>query len=731
MDRNDASPLPVLTRRQTLWAMAGIATFGLAGCGGGGHGGTKSVSTSSSATPATLPSGFTLPVAGLKGETAFGSATVAANGSFAAKVRGNGAPTFAWLRDTASGKFVLFGFAGSGQTGVSAMGSATAILALAFGVGALPPTAAASLVSLIESDAATATLAAAIEARVAADPFALTDGDATIAAAVQTAVASLGGASPALAKSVTRADPSPILSIAPQDQSGSNVIQKDQADAIIPVNEIRRPASVYTYQTGYVTSDGTTTVFPTAVAFAGPEDLAPTTSLTGSLASLGVRPAFGPVEGSATTLKTYNDTVTKTLYETVILMASGKVDGIDPDPSFFSDPKYASVLSTWQAKRQELNKHAWIGGILLDLFSSVIGGVTTWISASLVTAAIADIEAAGADAEALVVKAATGDVLTATLGCLKGIGSTNALTSKYYKQAIADTLVKAEGFSEAAVTGEMLTAIGGLAALALGTLAAAGTLLGLADLGFTYKDMLTSDKGDLWSETLLKPSVVISPTTGTVSAGGNLTLTAATPGTSETNYKFHWTLDSGSNGNLGDPTGAVSPGRNITTAGNSVNLATAPSDVVDTVYTIKVEALDLKTGASLGSATAKITIASVPNSQIIPATKTEVQGTNSGDPSAPFFFEVFATFSPVSGATIYNLMEQPPGASAPYDIATSVRAKDLPSKALDGSVVGNALNIIATRATTQESLDAGKAQIEGEIQNNLYFVRAGFDPQDA
>ncbi len=530
-------------------------------------------------------------------------------------------------------------------------------------------------------------------------------------------------------KDGVRADPTPLVSIQPQDQSGSAVLQMDTDPGIFPVNRIRRPAAAYTYQTGYVASDGTTTTFPAAVAFAGPQDLAPTTSITGSLASLGSRPAFAPVDGSDTTLKVYNDTATKTLYETVILMASGKTD-LDADPSFFSDAKYANVVADWKAKRQELNTHAVFGAILFDLFSSVIGGVSTWVSYSVVAAAVADLEAASADAAQMVVRAATGDVLGATLRWFNGATDVNAIASAPWKKSIAEVLVKAEGFSEAAISAEFLTAIGGIAAYVAGCLAVAGTLLGVADVTSSYVDMLTSDKADLWTETLLKPSVVISPTTGALTAGGSLALTAATPGVSETNYKFHWVLSSGGNGNIGDPTGAVSPGRDITTAGNSIDLLTAASDTDGTIYTVTVTAIDLKTGASLGSATSKLTIR-VQSSQIIPAAFRELKGASGPDPANPYFYQIFATFSTVAGATAYSLMEQPPGVSAPYDIDTLIRAKDLPTKALDGSIVGNALPVASLVGPTQAAIDLAIQNSYQGYKDILYFARVSFDPQYA
>ena len=584
--------------------MAGVATLGLAGCGGGGghHGGGSS--TVGAKVAVQIPAGITIPVADLQGATAYGTAAVV-NGSFTAKVS-SGGPTFAYVRQRSTGKPVLFGFAGGGGSGVGPLGSATAILALAFGVGGLQPTAARTLIALIEASPVTTTLAGVIEARVVADPFALSDGDAQVQTAVQAAVASFTRRSSPLSPSraATRADVEPLVLVQPQDQGGCSVEQGTAAATIVPTNKLRRPAAAYTYLTGY-TDDGGATTLPTVQAFGSEDELAPTIGFLSSLATLGVRPANAPVSGTPLHLTVHSGTnVTRTTYETVILMAS---ESQTAEPAFFTDPKYAGVVDSWRAKRKALNAHAWIGTILRDTFASVVGGASAWISAAKAVELVARVEAVGAAAAQAVIDVESGKFLKGTYTWLsQAVAEGDIATAT--RKAIADIVLEAEGAGEAAVGAELLTAIGAVAAVVIGTLAAAGTLIGVADLGLGWSDLATSDLADVWTVGLLKPNVAVSPSSAKIQAGSSLTLTAATPGVSETLYKYRWTLSSGGNGNIGDPDGAGGAGRDITTAGNSINLLTSSSDVDGAVYAISVTALELKTGAALGTAKATVTI---------------------------------------------------------------------------------------------------------------------------
>ena len=601
----------LLTRRQTLQSLAysavlGGPLLGLVGCGGGGrHGG--GASTDSASVAVQVPSGFPIAATDLQAGTAYGTGTVA-NGAFKAKVSDKG-PTFAYLQQKSTGAYLMFGLVGHGRPGLSSLSSAALAVALALGITALPAKGLTQAMALLEADANVQALAATISTTLASDPLALTNGNTTISAAIKTAVDAIGGgAAPALARSVSRADPAPLVLVQPSgDQGGAEVVQADDADYVVPTNTKRRPIAAYTYLVGHVAADGTKTDVSPATRI-DQQDIEPTNSLVGSVASLGAKAAFGPVSGSRVSLPvSANDT--KTLFETVVLMATG--DNAAADPAFFSDAKYAGETADWRTKLGDLNVHALLGGILFDLFQSVLGGVATAVSATQAQVALATIEAAeAAAAESVVAAARAGKLGDAAHFLLTRIAPNDLLlTTRYkYRQAILELLGEGETAAATAAEGAQGIALAGIASFALAALAAAGTLVGVADVAASYFDTLFSPKGEIWTAAAIVPSVAISPASAKIDAGTSLTLSAATPGVSETNYKFHWTLSAGGNGNIGDPSGTGGAGHDVTTTGNLINLLTAKSDVDGAVYAITVAAIDLKTGETLGKASAKVTI---------------------------------------------------------------------------------------------------------------------------
>ncbi len=599
------SALPVLTRRQTLWAMAGIATFGLTGCGGGGHGGSGGGSSSASVA-VQLPSGFTIASTDLVAGTAYGTGAVT-NGTFKAKVSSKG-PTFAYLQQKSTGAYVMVGLVGSGRPGLSALSSAALSVALALGITALPSKGLTQAMALLETDPNVQTLSATIATTMASDPLCLTNGNAVVAAAIKTAVDAVGGgAAPADAQPISRTDPSTLVLVQPTgDQGGAEVLQGDDQATIVPTNTKRRPISAYTYLVGHVDSNGTTTAVSPATRI-DEQDIPATSSLLGSVASLGVKGAFGPVSGKAVALSVSSGD-TKTLYETVALMATG--DNAAVDPAFFSDAKYATEVAGWRTQLETLNLSAFVGGILFDLFNSVLAGAATAASVTQVQAAITAIGIAEASAANGILSAARlgkyGDAAQYILTQLTS-NDLQATTRSKFRQAILELLGETEAAAAEGAAGAQGIAVTGLAAVALAALAAAGTLAAVTDVAASYFDTLFSPKGEIWTATAIKPSVVVSPKTAKIHSGSSLTIIAATPGISETNFRFHWTLSTGGNGNIGDPSGTGGAGHNITTTGNSINLLTAPSDGDGTIYTITVTAIDLKTGDSLGSADSTVT----------------------------------------------------------------------------------------------------------------------------
>ncbi len=669
--------------------MAGIATFALTGCGGGGHGGGGG-STDTANVAVSLPSGFPIATTDLVAGTSYGTGAVS-GGAFKAKVSASG-PTFAYLQQKSTGAYVMFGLVGHGRPGLSALSSAALAVALALGITALPTKGLTSAMALLETDQNVETLANAIAATMAGDPLCLTNGNTTIIAAIKTAVDAVAAeASPSAVQANPKTTQSTLVLVQPtSDQGGAEVLLGDDQASLVPTNTKRRPISAYTYLTGHVDANGTTTTVSPATRI-DEQDLTATSSLLGSITSLGVKGAFGPVSGKPFELSvTSGDT--KTLYETVVLMATG--DNSAVDPAFFSDAKYANEVAGWRTQLQTLNLSAFVGGILFDLFNSVLAGAATAASATQVAAAITALEAAEASAANGILSAARlGQYGDAAQFLLTRLTANDLLaTTRYkYRQAILEIIGESEAAAAVGAEGAAGIAVTGLAAVALAALTAAGTLAGIADVAASYFDTLSSPKGEIWTATAIKPSVVISPVTGTVSPGGSLTLTAATPGVSETNFKFRWTLSTGGNGNIGDPAGAVKPGYDVTTAGNAINLLTASSDAGGTIYTVTVAAIDLKDGNTLGTAKATLAIGNLDSTESGAFFTTS--GPNPEDPVAGAEVAyAYVKFNLVPGATTYTLVVDDPNWPFKQQVKFAY-ASQLPTKNLDGTVVGNAILI--------------------------------------
>ncbi len=384
-----------MSRRQALrlLTMGAVAVGGmsLTGCGGllgGGGGGGNGVG--STMVGLTLPPGFSLNLAELAGETAWDSQPLGA-GSFPSKVILNGRPTLAFFRHLPADKHVMLGIAGDASFGVSAKGCAIALIALSIGIFGLPPDAAWEAIALIDADPATDTLAAVIEARLAVDPYCLFDGDPQIRQALLDAYNAIAAESQPRPKGNVQRPLSNLLLIQEDEQSMTRMNQAETDTAIKVVNLGRRPITALTYRTKTQDENGILDL-PVPVPIGSPQQIRATTGILGALSSLGSSALFAPVEGPILDLPASEGKI-KTFYETIVLMASGKNDGLDPDPAFFSDTRYANLVQGWRDERRDLNIYATFGGIVFELTASVLGGTVGYMARAALAAALAELEA--------------------------------------------------------------------------------------------------------------------------------------------------------------------------------------------------------------------------------------------------------------------------------------------------------------------------------------------------
>ena len=500
-------------------------------------------------------------------------------------------------------------------------GTAAALLFLSLGYSSLPAATQKEALVALEASPVVASLADAISARILVNPYAVLEGDATIAAALKSAFDALskgGRAVSVIAK--TRAELPPIASITPGDQSEARILQTDDSRGLIPTNLGRRPAVALTYRTGFQ-SDAGRTDLPAAARIDGPQELPAVTSWIGSLFTLGSAPAGAPVQGSPVALS-MEPGASKTYFETVVLMASGKTDA-EGEPSFFSQPRYAQEVAEWRATRERLNRHAWISGIFFDLVKSALGGAAVAFEFAAVNAKIALFEEIEAAAESKVLaEAAKGAFGRATQLAMERLVGSSLLSSRSQLFALG-LIEKAESAAALALRPFQLASLIGMAELVLGILAAAGTLLALGDLLTTYSDVVTSEKGSLWSVTLLKPTVALSPPAVTIAAGASQVLSVSAVAVQDGNVDvtYKWKTDNPlTNLSERDFVGSPNVGREITTKTKFVTLATTPSTTGKVTVTVE----GFVGGTSFGTATSVVTLSATPQYSTVPGNRRDI-----------------------------------------------------------------------------------------------------------
>ena len=451
--RRGAAP----TRREFL-ASAGITAgaFWLTGCGGGsgsavaGGGGSTALTVGMVSGKAVLPSGAALMMSSLRAEAGLSSASISADGSFQVRTASGTAPALASLRHVASDRVVILGFVGrtSSNSAISSRGTALALLYFALGAYALPADHLAGLLDLLDQESAVTDLETVIAQRIAANPFALDDADAGIAAAVNTAYSAIWGAgrSSSVAGNVvppaaraTRADTFALLLVEPSgEQGGVEVLQGQAERTIVATNHKRKPCLVLNYRIAMENAAGARTDYPKAIRFGDPIDLPSTTGLNpfSNLANLrSGQTAFVPVSTAPITLTAIPD-ANKTFYDTIVLMASG--DTAAPEPAYFTDARYADEVAGWRETLGQLNLAVMLE-LLLGAVTAVLGGAALSVSVSRIKAFEAAVAAIGDTSVLdLLAKARSGYLSPSVEGFLDIAARSNSLGSRLRSELLQD-----------------------------------------------------------------------------------------------------------------------------------------------------------------------------------------------------------------------------------------------------------------------------------------------------
>ena len=625
-----------MQRRNFLRLAAALPLTALTGCGSGwnlgfgplrgGGGGGSDVTLTNRSVPVTLPAGLSLPTGELAVETIYKSAALDASGAFLATVPAGDQPALAFLRHVPSDRVVLMGFTHDGTRGVSALGSAAAILYYALGVSALPAIGQTQALALIEAHPATASLADVIARRVAASPFALTSEDAEIGPAVLAARSAIqGGASRAVKLSTrqTRAELAPLLTVTPNEQSGANVEQGDDGQSVRFVNTKRRPLTVHTYRVAEDTGTGKKDL-PKAVEVGSPIDVPVVQSIVGAigdLARLNLAVPWAPVTSAPVPLALTSGSV-RTYFQSVVLMASGKTES-EGEPSFFTDVRYSGEVARWRLDRRVLNTHAWIGGILGDIVASIVGVAAVGIGTAKITAALAEMSAIeAATGKLFLEEVALGRFGYAMQTTLETAGRSDLLGATMRKTLVSLVENGEVKVGQALAQQAEAAAFRGIGGMLLRVLAGAGLVALLLDIGSTYVDILSSSKAEKWDATLFKPTLKLSPTTAKIGAGGRVTLTATVPGAEGQKIIYAWSKSGGVGATLsGTEPGKV--GDSFETASGSVDLVTTRSDqgaiTVNVVAYVEIDGKRSEVGRSAATIT-------VDQTQIVVAGRFKVLG---------------------------------------------------------------------------------------------------------
>ncbi|HWD40342.1 MAG TPA: hypothetical protein VG944_15950 [Fimbriimonas sp.] len=585
------------TRRQVFRGASAVllssGVLALVGCGGSGGGGGSSPSSMKAVSgTVTLPVGVDptkLAVAGGLGTSAL------KNGKFSVSVPDD-APSLVSVYDPATAKVLLMGMADpavSGTLTIDSTSTASALLFFALGGSSMPRDGMKPLLEVIKSSGATTTLAGVIASRVQADPFAVGKGDAQI-------VSSLSTAAHAIAPSVTgsiRRTPAQgsvptLLQIQPTGEvNGVTYLLDDKITGYAVQNTKRRTGFGFTYLTGHVDAKGVQTPVDPPVQAGGTLEIPSTSSL------LKLGSGWSPVTSATVPLELQGSDA-KSVYTLVYLT---QVYGGD-EPVFFSDTRWSAEVAQWRTSLRELGQDNFVGFVANVILSAIGFGGLAWTHAQLAEAitALRTIPSIST----LIDLAAGGNVL---LGDMARQTLQEFLDGDVSQELLKDmaTLVRSTSKAAADYLAQGAARATAMAAIkaAVGALIVSGALLLAGDLGAVAIDTSTGDKGDLWTATVVKQTLILSPHNPTASPGDRVHFSVRPPSGMTGKIEYDWT-ETGTFATLSSSDGKV--GKSITTSSQTVDLVTTASDSGTITVTVTGYLVEGSTRTEFGTAQSKV-----------------------------------------------------------------------------------------------------------------------------
>jgi len=353
--------------------------------------------------------------------------------------------------------------------------------------------------------------------------------------------------------------------------------------------------------------NGVRTNYPTAQLVGAPVDLSSTSRLGLSTALTGLftgSAPFAPVSTNTLPL-TLSSGASKTFYNIVVL---GAVNNNDPEPAFFSDPIFAKEVAAWRATRADLNTQALLKDLFFGLALEMLGfGGATPLDSQVQAAYAAITASTDAPVRVLLQSASsTGGIGTSTLRLLKLAAGSDTVGAglRYHLSGLLK--IAADQAALQASQGLSLQMLGLTMKMLLNVLNVAQLALGAGDIVSLLHDLDQAHGGDLWTLTLLQPTIGITPKTPTLKGGTGQSFSVTLPPGVKGTILYDWSTTA-LIGVLSDGNGKT--GRSFETSSATVNLQTTPSDV--SPLTVAVTVYQVGTGGvktKIGDATATVTL---------------------------------------------------------------------------------------------------------------------------
>ncbi|MDI9571197.1 MAG: hypothetical protein QM278_10865 [Pseudomonadota bacterium] len=533
-----------------------------------------------------LPAGFSLSLTTLLVHGELGSANLGADGGFSVPLAGAGEALA--VVTGADGTPLLMGYVKAGSANViDASATAAALIFQALGAFTLPPSTWAEFRAWIAAQSQTATLASVIETQLAANPLAISQGDAAIRDAVEAAAAdiaalrsaegagtgraALGAATPVTAATVTvsrsplSADVTHVKIDGANPRSGINIEPAADGSGVTARNEYRRHILILVYRTGWESTDGTRHDLPWEQVADGPFDplakgayLGATNAVGGVITSVidwfFKNGAYIPSSlTDAIPLPMYAgapaDSVAKTFYRVVCV---GDYLGAEAVPAELAD-----IKTDLEAAYNAMQALEFFKEFLLPLVFAVIP--SDQIAANLklnkeyLSAAIDMVNLVSTEIADVGTNIAAGSYGSAIVAVAKGLVSNPTLLNRVGARLARIGIVK--GWN--AATDGLITSV---AKKAMVLLSIVDKVVTAFDESILMAHLASSHGYEQWDATALWPNVRIQPAPAKVEAAGTVQLLVTVGGETGNSdnyyYRFTWTT-SGVYGKIADPDRAL------------------------------------------------------------------------------------------------------------------------------------------------------------------------------